>query len=280
MKILSKYKGIVYALVAGVVLACTPAAAADVNIILHKALYDFRLVSAEAGAGINGVKGKMYYEQDATCDAWTTEHRFSTEYQYAERPAVSDASHYVAFESKNQQQFSFSSERQEDGEMTEQLRGFVEKAAAGAAKAIYTRPDDISYDLPKGYFLPTSHTMEVIRRARAGEHFFSAILFDGTDADGPVEVGTFIGKKLTAEELKKISAGNKKIDVTLLMSDAWHIRMAVFPLKDAEESAPSYEMEMILHDNGIVSHALVDYKTFAVEQNLTALEKLPSKKCD
>jgi hypothetical protein len=61
--------------------------------------------------------------------------------------------------------------------------------------------------------------------------------------------------------------------------DAWHVRMAVFPLKDVAESTPVYEMEMILHDNGVISHALVDYKSFVIEQNLAALEKIPAKKC-
>jgi hypothetical protein len=281
MKILRKHKSFLQALAAAAVLGCTPAMAApEINIALHKALYNFRLVSAEPGAGINGVEGKMYYEQDATCDAWTTEHRFTTEYQYAERPPVTDASHYVSFETKDGQQFNFSSERQEDGQMTEQLRGSVEKAADGGAKAVYTRPDDIRYDLPQGYLLPTAHTIDVIRHAKAGEHFFSAILFDGTDAEGPVEVGTFIGKKAGPDEIKKIAGAGGKIDAALLKSVAWHVRMAVFPLKDADESAPSYEMEMTLHDNGVVSHAVVDYKTFVVEQNLAALEKLPSRKCN
>lgn len=280
MKTLSKYRVISLALLAAALLAGSEPALAENAMASHKALYDFRLVSAEAGAGINGVQGKMYFEQDATCDAWTTEHRFTTEYQYAERPSGVDASHYVAFESMDQKTFSFSSERQENGDTTEQLRGSVERAEDGSGKAVYSRPDDVRYDLPKGYLLPTTHTLAVISHARAGDKFFSAVLFDGTDEDGPVEVGTFIGKKVTEAELKKIAGSNPKIDVTLLTPDAWHIRMAVFPLKDVAESMPAYEMEMIMHDNGITSYALVDYKTFAVEQNLAALEKIPAKKCD
>jgi len=199
---------------------------------------------------------------------------------------VTDAESYTAYESKDGQQFSFNADGQENGEEIEQLRGSVEQEDTGskdnaiAAKAIYSRPDGTAYDLPAGYFLPTGHTMEVIRHARAGDHYFSAVMFDGTDADGPVEIGTFIGKKVTPDELKKIAGGNKKIDASLMTPDAWHVRMAVFPLKDAAESMPVYEMEMILHDNGVISHALVDYKTFIIEQNLTALEKLPAKKCD
>ncbi len=294
MQTLSKNATIL--IILGALLLCTPASAADapaaagvnqvstnqtgINIALHKALYVFKMVSAEPGAGLTGINGKMYFEQDATCDAWTTEHRMTTAYQYADAAPVTDTDRYSAFESKDGQQFSFNADQQENGEMAEQLRGGVDRAADGTAKAVYSRPEDIKYDLPAGYFLPTAHTMEVIRHARAGDHFFSAVMFDGSDADGPVEIGTFIGKKVTAEELKKIAGSNKKIDAALLSPDAWHVRMAVFPLKDKEESAPAYEMEMILHDNGVISHALVDYKTFVLEQKLTALEKLPPKKCD
>ena len=267
-------------LAACAILWCTPASAADIDIAQHKALYIFKMVSAEPGAGISSVKGKMYFEQDATCEAWTTEHRLNTEYQYSATSPIADTSSYVAFETKDGQQFSFNGNQQEGDEAPEQLRGSVEKAADGTAKAVYSRPVDTKYDLPAGYFLPTAHTMEVIRRARAGDHFFSAVMFDGTDADGPVEIGTFIGKRATAEELKNIAESSGKIDASLMTPTAWHVRMAIFPLKDTEESAPAYEMEMILHDNGVISHALVDYKTFAIEQNMTALEKLPVKKCN
>jgi hypothetical protein len=266
---------------AGQPAALQPAAGAgdNVGLAVHQALYDFKLFSAAPSAGINAVRGRMYFEQDDACDAWTTDRRFTTEYQYVDDPADTDASHYVAFESKDRQQFSFSSERQENGEMTEQLRGSVEIAPDGTAKAVYARPDDLGYDLPKGYLFPARHTMEIIRHARAGDKFFSAVLFDGTDADGPVEVGAFIGKKAAADEIKKIAGANKNIDASLLTPDAWHIRMAVFPLKNREESAPAYEMDVIMHDNGVVSYARVVYKTFSVEQRLKALEKLPPKKC-
>jgi hypothetical protein len=255
--------------------------AAEVEIALHKALYNFKMTSAAAGAGINGVSGQMYFEQDATCDAWTTEHRLSMDYQYAETDLVSTSSRYAAYEGKDGKQFSFNSAEEEKGAEAQQLRGSVEIAADGTAKAVYSRPEGTSYDLPAGFFLPTGHTRETIRRARAGENFFSAVVFDGTDADGPAEIGTFIGKKATPEELQKTAAADgKKIDAALLAPEAWHVRMAVFPLVDRDESAPAYEMDMVLHSNGIISHAVVHYKTFSLEQTLAALEPLAAKKCD
>lgn len=256
-------------------------AAAAPSLALHRALYAFHMKTVDPGARLIDVGGKMYFEQDETCDAYTTEHRFTTEYQYADQRSVVDTSHYVSFESKDGAHFNFNARSEQDGELTEQLRGALERADDGTGKAVYSRPDDTTYDLPKGYLLPTAHTLEIIRRARAGEHFFSAVMFDGTDADGPAEVGTFIGKKAAESEIRKIAAQNKKIDASLLTPDAWHVRMAIFPLLNREESEPAYEMETILHDNGVISYALVNYKTLSIEQELTALDKIPPpKKCN
>ncbi len=256
-----------------------PAAGDNTAIVAHKVIYELKLASVQTGTSISGVRGQMYYEQDDVCDAWTTDHRFTIRYHYPGQQTLGTTSHFVAYESKDQKQFSFSSERKEDGEMAEQLRGAIEGAEGGLMQVIYSRPGGLKFNLPRGYLLPIAHNMEIIRRAQAGERFFSATLFDGSEADGPVEVGAFIGKKATAEELKKLVGKKDKIDISLLPPEAWHVRMAVFHLKEAQESMPSYEMEIILHSNGVISYALVDYRTHVIEQNLTALEKLPAKKC-
>ncbi len=261
--------------------ALAPAAGGD--IAAHKALYAFKMVSVEPGIQLSGISGKMYYEQDDVCDAWTTDNRYTLEYHYAEGQPLITASHFVSWEAKDGTRFSFNSERQEAGEVTELLRGSAVREEGGAGKAAYVRPEDLSFDLPEGYFLPMAHTFEMIRRAKAGERFFSGVLFDGTDAEGPVEVNTFIGKKATAEEiaahLKDNEKVNEKISGALLTPDAWHVRIAVFSLKEKEAISPVYEMDTILHDNGVISWSLVNYKTFKIEQKLSALEEIPAKAC-
>jgi hypothetical protein len=274
------FKNLLGALAALAAMHAAPALTAEAGMTPHKALYDFRLVSAAAGTGINSVGGKMYFEEDDACDAWTTEQRLTTTYNYTDMRPITSVNRYAAFEKKDGSRFSFDAARQEDGEVVEQLRGTLDRMAGGAGKAVYSRPDATSYDLPAGYYLPTAHTVEIVRRARAGEKFFSAVVFDGTDAGGGAEINTFIGKAATAEEIKNIAAKNGKIDAALLAPEAWHVRLAVFPLVEERESEPSYEMDMLLHANGVISHTIVDYKAFALEQILAALEKLPAKNCD
>lgn len=260
-----------------------PPSDADVVMASHKAIYDFRMIGVASGqGGISDIRGSMYYEQDDSCDAWTTDHRFTSDYYSPERPVMRSNSQYASWESKDGRQLQFSSERQENGESVENLRGAVERRDDGTATAQYTRPENLSYELPKGYLLPTQQMIETIRHARAGDKFYNVVMFDGTDADGPVEVNTFIGKPATPEEIAAIRANSDKIDAHLLAAPAWHVRMAVFPLypKDGVDgSLPSYEMDLILHDNGVISDAVVDYKQFKVGQKLTALESFSPKPC-
>jgi hypothetical protein len=262
--------------------AVSPAAGEDVVFTSHKAIYRFSLLSVTSGAGVSDIRGQMYYEQDDACDAWTSDHRFTSEYHYPERAPVLSTSQYAAWEAKDGSLFHFTSERKENNEVVEQLRGMVERSADTSAKAQYARPPELGFDLPAGYVLPMHHTAEIIRKARAGEKFYFATLFDGTDAEGPVEVSAVIGKKLTADEIDAIAKRSPKISGVLLTPEAWHVRMAIFPLKTrrAEEGAtPSYEMDLILHDNGVVGRAIVDYGQFKVAQQLEALEALPVAVC-
>lgn len=276
----------VWAGAGGQVSAAAPAASAplasSVTFAPHKALYELKLVAVSSGAGITDIRGNMLYEQDDACDAWTTDHRFTIEYYYPERPASVNTTHYVSWEAKDQSQFQFNSERQENGAPVELLRGAVTRGADTAAVAEYTRPEDLYFNLPKGYVLPSFHTQEIIRAAREGRPVFNSVLFDGTDKKGPVEVNAIVTRKLTAAEVEsKLPAprGDAKFDKSLLGGDAWLVRMAVFPADDAEGMSPTYEMNMVLHENGVVSHVLVDYKTFKVEQTLTAVETLAAKPC-
>lgn len=270
----------------GLILLCqaSPATAVtpvpDPHLALHKAIYNIRLDSVSSGAGIANITGKMYFETDDACDAWTTDQRFTTTYDYADGPSILNTNHYVSWESKDGNSFQFNSSRQEDGETVELLRGSATRATGGNGTADYIRPEQKKFDLPAGYLLPTQHTNEMIMRARAGDAMFKAVMFDGTDAEGPSEMMVVIGKKITSDEIQKIVASSKeKIDPVLLVPEAWHVNLAVFPLRDTEDMTPAYEMKMVLHANGVVSAATIDYKTFRLQQDLEALEPLTPKKC-
>lgn len=244
------------------------------EMIPHKALYEIRMISKNSSAQLLNISGQMYYETQKTCDSWITDHRFKLLYEYADSPPVHMSSDFSTVESLDGQRFDFSTRRKREESLYEEFRGSAKIPEKGEALATYSVPQDLRFDLTGAYF-PTAHTRILLEKARQGKTFFSAKVFDGSDGEGPAEINAFIGKKVNA--VAEVKA-NTDIDMTLLNTPAWKIRMAFFPLEEPNTAA-EYEMELYFHENGIVSDMIVDYEDFSVSQKLLALEKLEPDEC-
>ena len=244
-------------------------------LVPHKALYDIDLVATRSGSQIINISGRMFYEWKPACDAWITDHRFDLNYEYADSPSMHIQSDFSTYEPYDGTGLSFTSRRRRDGSLYEELRGKATIAKGKMGEAVYTLPEDVRYDLSKGTVFPMGHTLEMIKMAQEGKKFFKAEVFDGSDEEGPIEINSFIGKKVNAMSMIKPS---KDIDMSLVNTPAWNVRMAVFPVTSDEEVA-DYEMDMVFHENGVISDMLIQYDDFSVTQKLVALEKLKDDGC-
>lgn len=243
-------------------------------LVPHKALYEINLVATRSGSQVINISGKMFYEWKPTCDAWITDHRFNLFYEYADSPGMKITSDFSTFETFDGESFNFSARRKRDNNLYQELRGRAVVADKGG-EASFTMPDDLNFDLRQGAMFPMTHTVEMVKHAKNDKKFFQAVVFDGSDDEGPVEINTFIGKPANA--LSVVNPSNA-LDMSLLNTPAWNVRMAVFPTMD-EEAISDYEMSMIFHENGIISDMLVEYDDFSVTQKLVALEKLEGESC-
>jgi len=255
--------------------AATPTNVAAMELAPHKALYEVDLSATHSGSQILNISGQMSYQWKKSCDAWVTDHKFKLFYEYADAPGMRIASDFSTYETNDGKNFNFTSRRQRDGEMYQEILGHANVTDKGGL-ASYRMPEKMKYDLAPGTLFPVSHTLELIEHAKRGDKFYTAQIFDGSDEEGPIEINTFIGKEVDGA---KAAAGNSKIDATLLSGKAWNVRMAVYPVKDKEEES-DYEMTMVFHENGIISDMLIEYDDFSVKQKLVALEKIPADSCD
>lgn len=236
----------------------------------HKALYAIQLAGSKSGSQIVNVKGQMLYEWQPSCDAWISNHRFNLYYEYADTPAMRIMSDFSTYEPFDLKSLDFTSQRRRDGELFEELRGYGSLKEDGTGEAVYTLPKGLEFDLPHGAMFPMSHTLNVLQAIKENKPFYNAIVFDGSDDEGPVEINAFIGKRVPPSEMLKSS---KELDATLLASPARKVRLAFFPLNDSNEY-PDYEMDIVLHENGVISDMYVDYDDFSVTQKLVALEPM------
>lgn len=242
----------------------------------HKALYDIQMVATRSGSPVINISGKMFYEWKPSCEGWITDHRFNLTYEYADSAPLQITSDFSTFEMYNGESFNFSARRSRDNALYQELRGRALSASADKiGKATFSIPDDLSFELSPGAMFPMEHTVEIVQNALAGKKFFNATVFDGSDEEGPVQINTFIGAPVNA--LQKI-APSENLDMSLLNNKAWKVRMAVFPTLK-EEASSDYEMDIIFHENGVISDMLIEYDDFSVSQKLIALEPVEAQVC-
>ena len=161
----------------------------------HRALYDLSLASARSSGGVVGVQGRMLFEWGDACDGWTVHQRYRMRLSQAQEDEVEIVSSLASWESKDGLRYRFALKKQRGEEPEEELRGSARLDGPGrAGRARFTRPDETKVDLPRGTMFPSAHTIEVIRRAAAKDQFFSRRVFDGSEAEPPVDVTAFIGQ--------------------------------------------------------------------------------------
>ncbi|MGZ9109106.1 MAG: cell envelope integrity EipB family protein [Micavibrio sp.] len=244
------------------------------GIVPHKAIYRIEMVEKRSGAQVLNISGEMYFEWRPVCEAWTTDHRFNLLYEYADSPQMRITSDFTTYEKINGESFDFNSRRRRDGEIYEELRGRATMKNDGG-QAVFSIPDTLLFDLPPGALFPMGHTVAVLNAAKAGKKFLNATIFDGSDEEGPTEVNAFIGKNVNA--MARIVPA-PAINAALVNTPAWGVRLAFFPLNSAEEDS-DYEMDVVMHENGVISDMYVEYKDFSVTQKLIALERVQGESC-
>ncbi len=243
--------------------------ASSAGMVAHKAIYDISLSSKKSSSNISNINGKMFYEWQPSCDAWVSTHRFNMIYEYYEMPAMRINSEFSTYESFDGKSFDFTVQRKNNNVILEEVRG---RAKSDNNKIIYSLPDNLTFNLPKNTLFPTAHSIAVLNQIKNNQKIYHQTLFDGSDAEGPVDVNSFIIGKATynpPEEYKKY------IDKPLMNSQGWKVRLAFFNLNDSEIKS-DYEMSAVFHENGVISSMNIDYDDFSITQKLLAIEPLSS----
>jgi len=247
-------------------------APSDLDVMVpHKATYVIEMIQKRSGAQIVDLSGTMTYEWKSVCDAWVSNHRFDLVYVYPDAPPMKIQSDFTTYEPHDGSGFDFNSRRRRDGELYEELRGNAQIAAdKKSGIAFFNAPEGLSYDLPENAVFPMRHAYEVLQAINQGKRFYSSTLFDGSDDQGPAEVNAFLGQAI--DSLTHVTMSDS-INSDLLILPAHRVRLAFFPLNLPDPQA-DYEMDVVLHPNGIISDMRVEYQDFSVSQRLTSLESV------
>lgn len=250
--------------------AATSMAAVAARIQPHRAIYTMSLASARNGSKVSDVRGRMMFEWADACDGWTTEQRFQLRFVYSEGDDMAMNTNYTTWESKDGLRYRFNVRKLVNGEVDEEVRGEANLNRDGAGTAQFAKPEPQEMELPAGTMFPTAHTLAILDHAERKDPFFTRTIFDGSDAEGPTEVSTVVGKPGVPKDAGK--------DSLLKVGKAWPIRMAFFPTQ-SDSAQPEYEMSLHLLENGIAESMQIDYGDFTVNAVLDKIEALPKSGC-
>jgi EipB-like len=255
-----------------------PAMAAE--LAPYRAIYSFTLVSAKPASGIVGASGAMYDEIGDACDGRTEEERSHLRLDYDGEDSVTITTTLVNWESRDGLQFRFNQRRLKDGVLDEEFKGEAHLDGPGKGGiAEFSKPEESRLTLPPGALFPMAHTRLLVERARAGEQFVAAKVFDGGAVETASPITAAIGPRLAHAAAHAGGRGKGKAPVDpLLDRPSWHMRLAYF-LPDPNAEEPDYEETIRLLDNGAVSDMLLDYGDYVIHAKLDDIETLPKPRC-
>ena len=250
------------------------AAAAAGGLAPHRAIYDIELKEANDRSGIEGMRGRMVYEfNGSACAGYTTNFRFVTRIDSGDEVRVTDQQS-LTFEDLAKGKFRFATKSFTDDQLDKDVSGNAEDAN-GKVSIDLTVPAKKTLELADSRF-PTEHMLQVIDKARKGETFFEARIFDGSeDGDQTYLTTTIVGHRQTPD---KNDPDAEKAEVLKAMP-YWPVSIAYFDEKTAGDAVPVYTQSFKLYENGVTRDLTLDYGDFVLSGHLIQLDMLGTGDC-
>ncbi|WEX78818.1 cell envelope integrity EipB family protein [Sinorhizobium numidicum] len=256
-------------------LMTAPVAANASALAPHRAVYDLELKDASERSGISGMYGRMVYEfNGSACEGYTVSFRFVTQVDTGEEVRLTDQQTTTYEDTKNGS-FRFLTRSFTDEKLDKEVRGSARDEKSGV-KVELTAPDKREVALAESRF-PTEHMLEVIARAKKGETFFEARIFDGSDSgDKTLITSTFVGKpRKPAPDDADVGKAGK-----LAGESYWPVTISYFnDDRGNGDALPIYRMSFKLYENGVTRDLTMDYGEFVLSGKLAKLEVFNAEDC-
>lgn len=256
--------------VAGAALALiVSAGTASAELVPHRAIYSLSLGETDEPGQFLGVGGAVRTTLEKTCDAWISAEQVNMQVTTQTGGRFIQDLSYTGWESLDGKRYRFAARTITNGE-DKKFRGAARLDAENAGEAVFTKPKKITMKLPPGTQFYWGLTAWLIKQAEAGARRAEAVVFDGTDEDGPQRAIAFI------IPLSKKKAKNKL--GPLLDRPGWTMRIAFYPL-DGRDAVPDYEVQAVVLDNGVTPKLELVFTSFTAIQTLEKIEALSLPKC-
>jgi len=266
-----------------VLFAPLPATAAGMaKLAPHRAVYDMTLARATSVSGVSELTGRMVYEITGdACRGYVQNMRFVTRSvdQSGNASVMDLRSKFI--EDGHAQTFKFETNSYQDKRLREEAVGTAKRDRSQKSVDVrMSRPKPQRFNLSPKVLFPIEHTLRLLEAAQRGDIVFTADLYDGSDEGAKAYTTTAV---MGAKKSGAFNANMKRIKNAEALDGlaAWPVSLAYFEQHEKRaEGLPSYELGFLIYENGVSRTLLLDYGSFAIRGQLSALEMLGTPACD
>lgn len=259
-------------LLAALFLGTSAAAAAPVQILPHRAVYELAARPGNGFGSSGSLRGLLTYEISDGCDGWSVNQKAGIDLSPPEGAAVRFEWSQATWEAKDATSYRYVIKESQGGQGT-QRRGELRYDNPGEQGTLITELPARSESRVASALLPVQHTLRLIERAAAGDQVFYASIFDATVDQEPVEISASIGPATDDWTTR----GGEFAPLDKVKSR--HVDFAFF-VADLPDGTPDFEQSIRLYDNGIIGEVNFEFAGLQVEGTLRRLEMLEPQGCE
>lgn len=260
-----------------------PSRQASVQLVPHRAIYDFSLGNVRSDKAVAGLTGRMVYEfSGSTCEGYTQTMRFLTRTTAASGTVSLTDQRTTSWEDEAGINYRFQSSQYRDQKLVEQTAGTGKRGDPGDDTRVdLTHPDKRRTAVGGAALFPIQHSIKLIEAARRGRTSFTADFFDGSESGEKTYVVTAqIGRQLAPgfnKTLPRVGHADKLDGV-----QAWPVMLSYFEQgSEMKDAVPAYEMGFVFMANGVSRRLVIDNGDYTMKGELsdfTLIDPLPCRK--
>jgi hypothetical protein len=251
------------------------------DLVAHRAVYELTLGETGAGSNVTDIRGQLIYDfSGSACQGYTLNTRLITEvFDREGKPSTTD----IRSESKEEadgKRFRFTTYQYVNDKLSESTKGVDYRAGRSRDAVIVEleKPKKGTVTLSGNVFFPTQHSLAILKAAMAGQTRLQADIYDGSEKGVKVyETTTFIGAPL------ELAANGQlptiKNAEALNTTPSWPVVVSYYEQSSKKDGLPTYEVSFRMYANGVSRKLKLDYGTFSLNGELSAIEFIPTKPC-
>ena len=255
--------------------------AKTVQLASHRAVYDLTLDKTGAGSNVSDIRGQLIYDfSGSECQGFTLTTRLITEiFDREGKPSTTDI-RSESQEDAEGRRFKFNTSQYVNDKLSESTKGIAVRSARShdIVTVELEKPRRGMMTLSGNIYFPTQHSLAILKAAVSGQTRIQADIYDGSEKGTKVyETTTAIGAplELAANHDLPVIKNSEVLDAI----QSWPVVVSYYDQSPNKDGLPAYEVSFRMYANGVSRKLRLDYGTFSLNGELSAIEFSKAKPC-